>query len=64
MFGAIAWIWIGVIIGAAIGTWLKTQSYRAIIKLKSIDGTGEYIDGEFYHILSEKDYNKYVLGIK
>lgn len=63
-FGVVAtYIWIGVVIGFAMGQWVEKRALRNILRLKAIDGTAEYIDGEFYYILNDEDYCQKVLGL-
>ena len=44
-------LWLSIIISA----W-QHRIYKNILKLKAVDRSAEFIDSEFYIILTEKDY--------
>ena len=57
-------LFIGFIWGGCAGIWLQKKAMHNILRIKSMDGTGEHIGkGEFVWILNRQDYHRIVLGI-
>lgn len=51
--------------GGALGVWLQKKAMYNIMRIKSIDGTCQYIsDDEYVYIMNGKDYRRIVLGIE
>lgn len=58
-------LWIGLVVGAAIGMYIEKKAMRNILRIKSRDGTAEHIgNGQFIYVLSDDDYCKFILGIE
>ena len=57
-------LFVAFICGVCAGIWLQKKSMHNIMRVKSIDGTGEHIgNGEFVWILNRQDYYRIILGI-
>lgn len=56
----VAFVW-----GGCAGIWLQKKAMHNIMRIKSIDGTREFISkDEYVYILNSQDYRRIVLGIE
>ena len=55
----VAFVW-----GGCAGIWLQKKAMHNIMRIKSRDGTCEYISrDEYVYIMNGEDYRRIVLGI-
>ena len=61
----IAGLFVAFIWGGCAGIWLQKKAMYNIMRIKSIDGTCEFISrDECVYIMNRKDYLQIVLGIE
>jgi hypothetical protein len=65
IFDIMTYAWLFGFIGFALGMYVQKKALYNILRIKSIDGTGEHIgNGQFVYIMSDEDYCRIVLQIE